>query len=103
MIERLEQLGLDHALDKLAARNDDVEAWIAGAQLGEQLVVGGKQAHIDVDAARLLEVRERRLADIGVPVVEIELRLLFGPGGRLLAEEADADCGGAETLQKGAA
>ena len=56
MVERLEQLGLDHALDELAARNDDVEARIAGAQLGEQLVVGGEQAHIDVDAARLLEV-----------------------------------------------
>ena len=51
MIERLEQVGLDHALDKLAARNDDVETWVAGAQLGEQLVVGRKQAHIDVDAA----------------------------------------------------
>ena len=81
VIERLEQLGLNHALDKLAARNDDVEARVAGAQLGEQFVVGGKQAHIDVDAACLLEVSKRRLADIGIPVVEIELRLLFGPGG----------------------
>ena len=79
VIERLEQIGLDHALDELAARNDDVEAGVAGAQFGEQLVVGREQAHIDVDAARVLEVLERGLADISVPVVEIELRLLVAP------------------------
>ena len=99
MIERLEQLGLDHALDELAARNDDVEAWVAGAQLGEELVVGGEQAHIDVDAALLLEGLERRLADISVPVIEIELRLFVGPCRRLLADQADTDRGGAETLK----
>ena len=100
MVERLEQVGLDHALDELAARNDDVVAGVAGAQLGEQLVVGREQAHIDVDAARVLEVLERRLADIGVPVVEVELLLLLGRQGAAgLAREADADRGGAETFQ----
>src|SRR5512144_1511647 len=103
VIERLKQVGLDHALDKLAARDDDIEAGIARAQLGEELVIGGEQAHIDVDAARLLEGLERRLADIGVPVIEIEFLLFLGPRWRLLAEEADADSCGATSLEKGTA
>jgi hypothetical protein len=99
VVQRLEQTGLDHALDKLAARNDDVVTGIAGTQLGEELVVGGEQAHIDLDAARLREIIERGLADISVPVVEIELGLLGGPGGAFSARQTDADGGGAEAFQ----
>src|SRR6185503_13187124 len=99
LIERLEQGGLNHALDELAARNDDVVTRIAGTELGEQLVVGRKQAHIDVDAACGLEILERGLAGIGVPVVEIELLLFVGPRGGLLADKTDADRGSAETFQ----
>jgi hypothetical protein len=71
--------------DELAARNDDVEAGIAGAQLGEQLVVGGKQLILTSMPAAFLK-SERGFADIGVPVVEIELWLSLGPGGGLLAD-----------------
>ena len=85
MIKQLEQIGLDHALDKLAARNDDVEARVAGAKLGEQLVVGGKATVLTSDAACLLEVGKRGLADIGVPVWRI---------ARLLSAEAEALCRG---------
>jgi hypothetical protein len=55
---------------------------VARLQLGEQLVVGGEQAHVHVDAGGLLEVVQRRVADIGVPVVEVELGFL-GSAGRL--------------------
>jgi len=59
----------------------DVEARIARLQLGEQFIVGSEQAHVHVDAAGLLEVGQGGVTNVGVPVVEIQLRLFRTAGG----------------------
>jgi hypothetical protein len=106
----LQHARLAHAADELVGRHDHVIAGVARLQLGEQFVIGGEQAHIDVDAGGLLEVAQRRLADIGVPVVEVQLGLfaagrLGGLALGLLAAggEADADRRGAHGRQQRAA
>ena len=90
---------LDHPLERVVGGHDHVITGIAGLELGKQLVIVGEEIHLHRDAGRRFEISERRLADIGIPVVEIELRLLGRPRGGLLADEADADHGSAETFQ----
>src|SRR3546814_2117087 len=53
-------------------------------EFGEQHVVAVEQVHRHVDARRFLEIVERILADIGVPIVEVELGFL-AVGERLAA------------------
>ena len=76
VVQRHQQPRVAQARHVVVGRHDHVEARIARLQLGEQFVVGGEQRHVDVDAAGLLEVRQRGVADIGVPVVEVQLGLL---------------------------
>jgi hypothetical protein len=97
MVERHQHLGLDHALDIIVGRHDHVIAGIAGPQLGEQLVVVGIEVHLHLDAGLALEVLQRGLADIGVPVVEVELLFFLGHG--LVGHEGEADEGGAGALE----
>ena len=101
MIERHDHAGRCHALDEITARNDDVEAGVAGAQLCEQLVVGCKQAGVDVDACRLLEISQCRLADVGIPIVKIEFGF-FGLGSigrKAFAGKCQSDGRRAEPFQ----
>ena len=72
VVQRQQHVGRDHALDVVVGREDHVVAGIALAQLGEQLVVAREQVVADVDAGRLGEVLERGLADVGVPVVDVD-------------------------------
>ena len=64
-----------HPLDKIVRRDDHVIALITRAKFGKQLVIAGKQGHVHIDAARFLVIFERRLADISIPVVEVQFGL----------------------------
>ena len=77
-VEGHEHPGRDHALDDVVGRHDHVVAGIAALQPREQLVIVREQVHPDRDARPLPEVREGGLPDVGVPVVEVELRLFPG-------------------------
>ena len=79
VIEGLEHPGHDHALDVVVGRDDHVVSRVAFLQLGEELVIVREEVHLDLDPGRRLEVVEGGLADVGVPVVEVELRLLGRP------------------------
>ena len=101
MVERHDHVGLDHALEIVVGRHDHVIAGIAGLELGEQFVIVGEEIHLGLDAGRLLEIGQRGLADIGIPVVEIEFLLLLRQ--REARQEGQARRAGAGALQKGAA
>ena len=76
VVERLQHVGDDHPLDEIVRREDDVVAGIALAQLGEHLVVAGEQVVAHRDAGGLGELVQRVLADIGIPVVDVDLLFL---------------------------
>ncbi len=98
VIQRHQHVGHDHPLDIVVGRDDQVVARVAFLQLGEQLVVVGKEIHLDLDAGRFTKIIQRGLADVGVPVVEIEFFLL---GGKALAgQEADSRGNGAHAGEK---
>jgi hypothetical protein len=76
VIERQQHVGRDHALDEVVGREDDVVAGIALAQLGEQLLVAREQVVAHGDAGGVGEVVERVLADVCVPIVDVDLTAL---------------------------
>ena len=76
-VDRHHHIGLDHALEIVVGRADHIIARIAGLELGEQFVIVGEEIHLHLNAGGLLEIGERRLADISIPIVEVELLLLF--------------------------
>ena len=76
VVQRQQHVGRDHALDIVVGRKDHVVAGIAAAELGEQLVVAGVQVVADRDPGRVAEILDRRLTDVGVPVVDVDLRRL---------------------------
>jgi hypothetical protein len=100
-VDLLQHVGDDHAFHVVVGRHDQVVAGIALFQLGEELVVIGEEIHLDLDAACILEVVERRLADIGVPVVEVDLRLFGAPTAP--GYEGEAGRHGAGSRQEAAA
>ena len=77
VIDRRQHCRLDHPLDKVVGRDDHVIAGVAFLELGEQLVIVGIEIHLHHDAGRLVEICQGGLADIRVPIVEIELLLLL--------------------------
>ena len=100
MVELDHHAGLDHPLERVVGGHDHVIAGIAGLELGKQLVIVGIEIHLGLDAGRLLEVGKRVLADIGVPVVEIELLLFLGHG--VPGQKGQPDRKRAGPLQKSA-
>jgi hypothetical protein len=97
MIQRLDHVDLDHIRQGVVRGHDDVVARIAGLEFCKQLFIAGEQVVLDLDAALFFEGVERRLADISVPVIDVEL-LLFGrePAAR---QDRDRHAGGAGSPQ----
>ena len=101
MIERHDHVGLDHALQHVVGGNDHIVAGVAALELGKEFIVVGEQIHLGLDAGGSGEIRKGGFADIGVPVIEIELLLLLGK--REARQQREAGEHGAGALQKGAA
>ena len=69
----------DQRLDRVAGRHQQVVADGAGVELGQHLVVVGVVVLLDAAAALPLEARQGLVAEVVVPVVEVQH--VFG-GGR---------------------
>ena len=97
-VDRLQHLGDNHLLYIIVGRYNHVITRIALFELGEEFVVVRKQVHLDRNARRLLEIVERGLTNVGVPVVEVELGFFGSP--TVAGQQGNASGGRAESSKE---
>jgi hypothetical protein len=73
MVELNHHVRLNHAGQRFVARADHVIAGVAVAQAGKQLAIVGKQVVAHFNAGGLGKIFQRGGADIGIPVIHVEL------------------------------
>ena len=79
LVERLKKAGLDLAAAiRMSGGEHDIVAAPACQQLGLENVIAVVDVIDDLDTGGLLEVRDRRLADVVVPVVNVDDSFLSG-------------------------
>ena len=72
LVERLDQVGVDHLAQDAGAREDEVEGLTRSPELGEHLVVGGVRRDLDLDAVLGAEVLHHPGRHVLVVVEDLE-------------------------------
>ncbi len=92
VVERDHHAGDDHAFQIVVGGHDDIITGIAFLELGEELVIVGKEIHLHLDARRFLEIGKGGFTDVGIPIVEIELFFLLGARQARHKGQAGSEC-----------
>ena len=103
MVQGEEHFGGAHAVDEVVGGDDDIVAGVAFAHFGEEFGVVAEEVHFDLNAGFGFEVGEGGFADVGVPVVEVQQRLLGGEGAVREGQADSGDSGGADGGEERAA
>src|SRR5918998_1798234 len=113
LVERLDDVALDHDRDHVVRRHDNVVARGPGLELAQKVLVGGEEVLRNLYAGLLLEAGDRALGHVLRPVVEGQLLLLRAAptpstallGGRVRLAGQDGErraghAGGAHRLEE---